>query len=153
MTPPARLAPLRYPTFRRLVAAKAATAVGSWMQLVAAGWPMLKLTGSAASVGAITIASLGPGWSWPLTGVLAGRGGERRLGIIVSLLQTVAAALAASASAHTMAIAGIYAATLVIGVGLAVVAPLIQNIVSQSVRPHCARTPTRSTRRRTSRRA
>ena len=62
MTPSARLAPLRYPAFRRLVAAKTATTVGSWMQLVAAGWLMLQLTGSAASVGVITLVSRGPGW-------------------------------------------------------------------------------------------
>jgi MFS family permease len=51
-------------------------------------------------------------------------------------LQAVAAALlAASAATHTIAVANIYAATLVIGVGSAVAAPLIQNIVPQSVPP------------------
>ena len=50
----ASLAPLRYPAFRHLVTAKTASTVGSWMQLVAAGWLTLKLTGSAASVGLIT---------------------------------------------------------------------------------------------------
>jgi predicted MFS family arabinose efflux permease len=126
---------LRYPAFRRLVAAKTATTVGSWMQLVAAGWLTYKLTGSAASVGVITIASRGPGVVVAAYGgVLADRGGERRLGISVAVIQTLAAAaLAASGSAGSIGVVEIYAATLVIGVGSAVTGPLIQNIVRQSV--------------------
>jgi predicted MFS family arabinose efflux permease len=132
-----RLAPLRYPAFRRLVAAKTASTVGSWMQLVAAGWLTYKLTGSAASVGVITIASRGPGVVVAAYGgVLADRGGARRLGICVAVVQTLAAALlAAVAAAGSIAVAEIYAATLVIGVGSAIAAPLIQNIVPQSVPP------------------
>lgn len=135
MTRSARLAPLRYPAFRHLVTAKTASTVGSWMQLVAAGWLTLKLTGSAASVGLITVASRGPGVVMATYGgVIADRGGARRIGIIVSLLQTMAAALlVVTASAHTISVAVIYGATLVIGVGSAMTAPLIQGIVPHSV--------------------
>ena len=135
MTPSARLAPLRYPAFRRLVAAKTATTVGSWMQLVAAGWLMLQLTGSAASVGVITLVSRGPGVVMAAYGgVLADRGGERRLGISVALLQTLAAALlTVTAVTHSITVTVIYVATLVIGLGSAIASPLIQNIVPESV--------------------
>jgi predicted MFS family arabinose efflux permease len=137
MTSATRLAPLRYPTFRHLVTAKTASTVGGWMQLVAAGWLTLKLTGSAASVGVITIVGRGPGVVMSTYGgVLADRGDARRIGIAVSLLQTLAAAvLAVTASANTISVAVIYAATLVTGVGGAMCAPLLQGIVSQSV-PH-----------------
>ena len=107
------------------------------MQLVAAGWLMFKLTGSASSVGVITLASRGPGVVMAAYGgVLADRGGERRLGIWVALAQTVAAALlTVTAATHSITVAVIYGATLVIGLGSAVASPLIQNIVPQSVPP------------------
>jgi MFS family permease len=132
-----RLAPLRYPVFRRAVGARALSSAGGWMQTVAAGWLMFRLTNSAAAVGAITIVSRGPGVVLSgYGGVLADRYDERRLGVWVAVLQTLAAsALAATALAHEIDPIQIYIATFVIGAAGAVANPLMQDIVPRSVPP------------------
>jgi|SoiMethySBSTD1v2_1073268.scaffolds.fasta_scaffold23960_8 predicted MFS family arabinose efflux permease len=88
--------PLHYRAFRHSLVARVVSSGGSWMQTVAAGWLIYRLTGSAAAVGVLTVASRGPAL------VLSSVGGEltqrhdpRRLAIALALLQVVPPALLA----------------------------------------------------------
>ena len=56
--------PLHYHGFRHAFIARVIAAGGSWMQTVAAGWLIYRLTGSAAAVAMLTVVSRGPGWRW-----------------------------------------------------------------------------------------
>src|SRR5215212_6964896 len=61
--------PLHYHGFRHAFIARVIAAGGSWMQTVAAGWLIYRLTGSAAAVAVLTVVSQRAG---------AGAGGRRR---------------------------------------------------------------------------
>jgi predicted MFS family arabinose efflux permease len=88
--------PLHYRAFRHSLVARVVSSGGSWMQTVAAGWLIYRLTGSAAAVGVLTVASRGPALVLSsVGGELAQRHDPRRLAIALALLQVVPPALLA----------------------------------------------------------
>jgi len=86
--------PMHYPAFQRALAARAVSGLGTWMQVVAAGWLVYDVTGDAAAVGILTVASKGPGLllsGWG--GELADRYDRRRVVAVTSLIQALFAGL------------------------------------------------------------
>jgi MFS family permease len=79
-----------FPAFRRVFFAKAVSAAGSYMQLVAATWYVFHLTGNATSVGVLSALALGPAMvGGPLGGALIDRFDPRRLAVVLCLLQAL----------------------------------------------------------------
>ena len=67
-----------YGAFRRIVFVKAFSSFGTSMQLVASGWLVYNLTGSAMSVGILALVSLGPSlFGSPIGGILAENANRR----------------------------------------------------------------------------
>ena len=88
--------PLHYRAFRHSLVARVVSSGGSWMQTVAVGWLVYRLTGSAAAVGVLTVASRGPALVLSsVGGELAQRRDPRRLAIGLALLQVLPPALLA----------------------------------------------------------
>jgi len=88
--------PLHYRAFRHSLVARVVSSGGSWMQTVAVGWLIYQLTGSAAAVGMLTVASRGPALVFSsVGGELAQRRDPRRLAIGLAVLQVVPPALLA----------------------------------------------------------
>jgi predicted MFS family arabinose efflux permease len=122
---------LRVPAFRTVWLASLASNAGSWLQIVAAGWLVLELTGSPAAVGGLAMAARAPAFvlsTWG--GSLADRHDWRRIGIVTFLAQGVAAlALAVATWAGAASVALIYALTVVLGVGFAIGLPAMLALV------------------------
>jgi predicted MFS family arabinose efflux permease len=88
--------PLHYHGFRHAFIARVIAAGGSWMQTVAAGWLIYRLTGSAAAVAVLTVVSRGPGLALAgVGGALSQRHDPRRIAIVLALLQVIPAGLLA----------------------------------------------------------
>lgn len=88
--------PLSFPAYRRLFLARAVSSAGSYMQIVAVTWYAFKVTGSAAAVGLLSAAALGPAVvGGPVGGALADRYDPRRLAVGLYLLQGIPAAVMA----------------------------------------------------------
>lgn len=82
--------PLSYPAFRRVLAARFVSGLGSWMQTVAAGYVVFKLTGNAMEVGLLAAIALGPSLvGAPVGGALADRFCPRRLTTGFSFLEAL----------------------------------------------------------------
>lgn len=78
---------LRYPAFRRYWAGWAISVLGSWMQTVAQGWLVYRLTNSAQALGLLTALRFGPTLvALPFAGVLTDYVSRRRL---LALTQSV----------------------------------------------------------------
>jgi predicted MFS family arabinose efflux permease len=91
--------PLHFRAFRHALVARIVSSGGSWMQAVAAGWLIYRLTGSAAAVGVLTVASRAPGLALSSTGgQLAQTHDPRRVALVLSLLQVIPAMLLAVVS-------------------------------------------------------
>ena len=118
-------AALAYPTFRRLYWGAFGSNVGSWMQNAVLGAYGLVLTGSAAFVGLIVFAQLGPLLLFSLVGgALADVLDRRWLLITVAIEQMVlSAVLAWMTTVEDPSRAGIVAIVFLIGVGQAIHAP------------------------------
>jgi MFS family permease len=119
------LGALRHPTFRRVFIGAFLSNVGSWMQNVVLGALAYDLTRSAAFVGLIIFAQLGPLLLLSIVGgVLADIFDRRRLLIVVAieqgLLSLLLAWVAAADSPNLAALVGIVFA---IGMGQAVYGP------------------------------
>src|ERR1043166_9848674 len=80
MAPPgASFGALRYRNFRLFIAGQFVSLCGSWMQLVALGWPALELPHSALKVGLVTTLGALPVLMFTLYGgVVADRVNKRR---------------------------------------------------------------------------
>jgi predicted MFS family arabinose efflux permease len=122
---------LRVPGFRRVWLGSLASNAGSWLQVVAAGWLVLQLTGSPAAVGALALAARAPALLLSTVGgQLADRFDRRTVGIATFLLQAVASgALAALAAAGAAGTAAIFVLTFVIGVGFALGLPAMLALI------------------------
>jgi MFS family permease len=100
MTPPDAstlahmLRALRHRNFRLFTAGQSLSLVGTWMQQVAVGWLVYRLTGSAFLLGLVSFVSLGPGLVIaPLAGELADRFSKRHIVLAtqcVMMLQALA---------------------------------------------------------------
>jgi predicted MFS family arabinose efflux permease len=88
--------PLQYRAFRHALVARVVSSGGSWMQTVAAGWLIYRMTSSAAAVGVLAVMSRGPGlFLSSVGGRLAQRKDPRRVAIVLSALQVIPPALLA----------------------------------------------------------
>lgn len=129
--------PLHYPAFRAALASRVVSGLGSWMQIVAAGWLVYDITESAAAVGVLTIASKGPGLflsSWG--GELADRHDRRRIVVISSSIQAaLAALLAALAWDGETSVLAIYFPVLGMGIANSLASPAQTALVMGTV-PH-----------------
>lgn len=84
LTPPAqgggRFPALRHPDFGRYVLGQSVSLVGFWMQLVAQGWLVYRLSGSELALGAVSFAGYSPVLLFaPIAGVVADRVDKWRL--------------------------------------------------------------------------
>jgi MFS family permease len=97
-TEPRRLAntirALRYRNFRLFTAGQSISLVGTWMQQVAVGWLVYRLTQSPLLLGLVSFAGLAPGFLIaPFAGVLADRIDKRRIIIVTQIVMMVQALL------------------------------------------------------------
>jgi predicted MFS family arabinose efflux permease len=133
----ARLVPdvLRVPAFRRVWLGSLASNAGSWLQIVASGWLILKATGSPAAVGALALVTRAPAIALSAyAGRLADRCDRRLVGIWTFLLQAAAAAaLALITFGYGVSVWAIYALTFVVGVGFALGLPAMLALIPSLV--------------------
>ena len=129
--------PLAYPAFRMALTGRVVSTAGSWMQTVAAGWLIYKVTDSAAAVGFLAVLAQAPGVLFSLVGGdLADRVDRRRLIIGTSLLQAAGAGLLALlAWDGVISAAEVCVGTLLIGMGSAVANPALQTVIADAVPP------------------
>lgn len=122
---------LRIPDFRRFWLASVTSNCGSWLQVVAAGWMILHLTGSPAAVGALALVARGPAFVLStLGGQLADRFDRRAVGIWTFGLQGAAAlGLAGLAWADALSVWAIYVLTFALGIGFAIGLPSMLALV------------------------
>jgi MFS family permease len=97
-TEPRRLAntlrALRYRNFRLFTAGQSISLVGTWMQQVAVGWLVYRMTQSPLLLGLVSFAGLAPGFLIaPFAGVLADRIDKRRIIIATQIVMMVQALL------------------------------------------------------------
>jgi MFS family permease len=128
---------LRVPAFRQVWLASLASNAGSWLQVVAAGWLILELTGSPAAVGAIALVARAPALLLStFGGQLADRFDRRAVGIATFAGQALAAgALAVLTWADLAGAAVIYVLTFVLGVGFALGLPAMLALIPTLVPP------------------
>ena len=87
---------MAYRSFRRLLFARSLNTVGSSVQIVAAGWLVYHLSGSALDVGLLGVVALASSLlGSPLGGVLTDRFAVRRMAVALLLLQVIPAAVMA----------------------------------------------------------
>jgi predicted MFS family arabinose efflux permease len=127
--------PMRHPEFRRFVLARALSQAGGWMQVVAAGWLIFQLTGSAASVGILAAISKVPMLvGTPIGGTLADRYDRRRLAIwTVSFQALPPAVLAVLALDHDLSTTEIYLWVFAGAVPSAITSPVLQELTPHLV--------------------
>ena len=88
---------LRYRNFRLFFAGQGISVVGTWMQQVAMGWLVYRLTSSALLLGVVGFASQIPTFVLsPFAGVIADRANRHRLLIITQTLSMVQALILAA---------------------------------------------------------
>jgi MFS family permease len=130
-----RLPALRYPNFRRYMVGQTTSIAGTWLQSVALGWLVLRLTNNGASVGLITAAQFAPALllgAW--AGAVADRFDSRRAVLALQvLLGTQACALAILVFTHRAALWSLCALAVVQGVGSAFDPPIRQSLMNELV--------------------
>jgi MFS family permease len=91
---PQALRALRHRNFRLFTTGQSISVIGTWMQQVAVGWLVYRLTGSAFLLGLVGFVSLGPGFLIaPIAGVLADRWDKRRMVITTQAVMMAQALL------------------------------------------------------------
>lgn len=122
---------LRVSGFRRVWLASLASNCGSWLQVVAAGWLVLQLTGSPTAVGALALVARGPAFLLStLGGQLADRYDRRRIGMVTFALQGLAGAgMALLSGLGMLTTPTIFALTFALGVGFALGLPAMLALI------------------------
>jgi MFS family permease len=132
-----RLVPdvLRVRAFRDVWLASVASNAGSWLQIVASGWLILKATDSPAAVGALALVTRAPAIALAaMAGRLADRHDRRLVGIWTFLLQALAAgALAVITLTSGVHVWAIYLFTFITGVGFALGLPAMLALIPSLV--------------------
>jgi MFS family permease len=83
---------LRHRNFRLFTIGQTISLIGTWMQQVAVGWLVYRLTGSALLLGLVGFVSQGPGFLLaPIAGVLADRWDKHRIVITTQVIMMVQA--------------------------------------------------------------
>lgn len=126
---------LRVRTFRDVWLASMASNAGSWLQIVASGWLILKATDSPAAVGALALVTRAPAIALSAyAGRLADRHDRRLVGIWTFLLQGAAAGvLAVVTLIYGVSVPAIYALTFAVGVGFALGLPAMLALIPSLV--------------------
>jgi MFS family permease len=129
------LAPLRVPAYRRIWSAAVVSHLGTFLQMTAAPWLMLELTGSAFMVSLVTTFLLLPRLLLTLpAGALADVVDRRTLLIVGNLIGSSAvAAMAVLAGFEALSPTMLLALTLLLGCGTAVAMPAFQTLVPDLV--------------------
>jgi MFS family permease len=126
---------LRHPDFSRFAIGQTISLIGTWMQVIALGWLVLELTGSALAVGLVTTFNTLPILLFTLYGgVVADRVDKRRFIIglqVVMLLE--ATALAALALSGQITLEWVYALSVVHGLATAFEVPARQSFLVELV--------------------
>lgn len=128
---------LRHRGFRRVWLASVASNAGSWFQVVAAGFLVFELTGSASAVGGLAMVARMPAIVFAtVAGHLADRWDRRAVGIACALLQGIGAGgLAIAAALGSLSVATIYLFTFVVGLGFALGLPSMLALVGEVAGP------------------
>lgn len=88
---------LKHRNFRLFTAGQTVSLIGSWMQQVAMGWLVFRLTNSAFLLGLVAFGAQGPSFILaPFAGVLADRSNRRRIVIIAQAVMMIQALLLAA---------------------------------------------------------
>lgn len=129
------LAPLRVPAYRRIWSAAVVSHLGTFLQMTAAPWLMLELTGSAFLVSLVTTFLLLPRLLLTLpAGALADVVDRRTLLIVGNLIGSVAVAtMAVLAGLDLLTPELLLGLTLLLGCGTAVAMPAFQTLVPDLV--------------------
>lgn len=126
---------MSYVAFRRMLVARFVSGMGSWMQTVAAGYLVFKLTGDAMQVGILAAIALGPSLvGAPAGGALADRYCPRKLTTAFSsilALPPLVLALFAYSGALTVPI--IYVCVFVLAVFHSMNQPIMQIVIPFTV--------------------
>ena len=129
------LAPLAVPAYRRMWLAAVVSHLGTFLQMTAAPWLMLELTGSAFLVSLVTAFLLLPRLLLTLpAGALADVVDRRTLLIVGNLMGSAAVGtMAVLAAGDRLGVLGILLLTLALGSGSAVAMPAFQTMVPDLV--------------------
>ncbi|MCU1229641.1 MAG: major facilitator superfamily 1, partial [Acidobacteria bacterium] len=121
----------REPDYRRFWTAQFLSNIGSWMQAVAQGWLVYRLTDSPFLLGFVAFAGSAPTFVLMLPGgVLADQWNRRRVVAISQAAQALAAlAIAISVHFHTVTVWQICAAAAVAGTAMSFSAPAWQAMI------------------------
>jgi MFS family permease len=124
---------LRYRNYRLYFTGQGVSLVGSWMQSVAMGWLVYRLTRSAFLLGAVGFASQIPSFFLgPLAGVLADRWNRHRMMVVIqSLFMVQASVLAALVLTGRIGVPSILGLSLALGLVMAFDMPVRQSFVVQ----------------------
>jgi MFS family permease len=136
-TKPSAYAALRDHAFRRIFAASFVSQTGDWFQITGRALLVYQITGSAAALGVIYVASFVP--MLLLTnvgGVIADRFDRRRIMIVCQVLSMLGAlAMAALAASDTATLLNVSAISVFLGVVMAVTAPANSALLPMIVEP------------------
>ena len=126
---------MRHREFRWFITARALSQLGGWMQVVAAGWLVYKLTDNAAAVGVLAAISRIPTLvGTPIGGALADRFDRRRLAIRTLSLQIIPPALLALlALDNELHVAEIYILVFLGAVPSAITSPVLSELAPHLV--------------------
>ncbi len=126
---------LRVRTYREVWLGSLASNGGTWLQIVAAGFLVWELTGSAFAVGVLAVTARGPSvFLAPLAGKLADRFDRRKVAVATFALQSLAASLLAlTAAADALSVASIYLLSTVLWSGFALGLPAMLALIPQLV--------------------
>src|SRR3954469_25114367 len=85
---------LRHRNFQLFTFGQSLSLIGTWMQQVAVGWLVYRMTNSAFLLGLVSFASQAPGFFLnPFAGVLADRLNKHRIVIVAQLLMMLQSAI------------------------------------------------------------
>lgn len=122
---------MRVGAYREVWLGSLASNAGTWLQIVAAGFLVWELTGSALAVGVLAVTARGPSVVFgPIAGSLADRFDRRRVAMGAFIAQSAGAALLAVAAAtDQMSVGVIYALSFVIWSGFALGLPAMLALI------------------------
>jgi MFS family permease len=130
-------ASLANPNYRNYFVGNAISMTGTWMQIIAQGWLVLQLTGSATALGAVTaLQTLPTLLLGPYGGVIADRIDKRRLLILTKTLMGLCAlALGLLVVTGAVQLWHVYAMALLLGLASCFESPARQAFVLEMVGP------------------
>lgn len=128
---------LRHPDFFRFATGQTISLVGTWMQMIAQGWLVLELTGSAFDVGMVTTLGTLPILLFTLYGgVVADRVDKRKFILVLQcVMMAEAAALAGLTLSGAVTVHWVWGLALIHGLAVAFEVPARQSYLVELV-PH-----------------